>query len=340
VGSAALGGLARGGMQLAQEAGSAEFSNIMAGFGSKVAANNLKNLAGSSFEGLAQRMEGLIGGGGGCPHSFDPDTKVVMADGSTEPIKDVKVGDKVKATDPETGQTEAKPVTALHNNHDTDLADVTVKDEKTGKTSVLHTTWHHPFWNADAHRWIEAQNLQPGTRLRDADGSTAQVVIGAMTWTGARWMRDLTVAEVHTYYVLEGAGTVLVHNCGTEDFAHGTTRSSADNILSNGLSEEANVANIAGSKAPGSLFTISVEDVGREDALHTAAWWAKSRHPGDACVIVCRLPINVVRDFERNGWLTRGITPREAVFDPRTFPIINKLVKAGDAEWFGPIPVN
>lgn len=32
--------------------------------------------------------------------SFTPDTPVLLANGNTEPIKDVKVGDKVEATDP------------------------------------------------------------------------------------------------------------------------------------------------------------------------------------------------------------------------------------------------
>ena len=35
-------------------------------------------------------------------NSFDPDTPVAMADGSTKPIKDVQLGDKVTATDPST----------------------------------------------------------------------------------------------------------------------------------------------------------------------------------------------------------------------------------------------
>jgi hypothetical protein len=36
------------------------------------------------------------------------------------------------------------------------------------------------------------------------------------TFTGAQEMRDLTVAKVHTYYVLVGGEPVLVHNTGPE----------------------------------------------------------------------------------------------------------------------------
>ncbi len=160
---------------------------------------------------------GIAGGrakAGGCGHSFDPDTRVLMADGTTRPIKDVKPGDKVTSTDPATGTNEAKQVTLLHNNHDSDLADVTVKDSKTGKSTVLHTTWHHPFWNADAKAWTEAADLKPGTHLRAADGETAQQVTAVKIWTGLHWMRDLTVADTHTYYVVTESTPVLVHNCG------------------------------------------------------------------------------------------------------------------------------
>lgn len=43
--------------------------------------------------------------------SFSGDTHVLMADGTTKPISKIKAGDKVIATDPETGRTESKVVT-------------------------------------------------------------------------------------------------------------------------------------------------------------------------------------------------------------------------------------
>jgi Pretoxin HINT domain len=65
-----------------------------------------------------------------CRHPLDrtgvPATPVVMADGTTKKIKDVKVGDKVLATDPESGKTSARTVTALHVYQDTELTDLSV----------------------------------------------------------------------------------------------------------------------------------------------------------------------------------------------------------------------
>jgi hypothetical protein len=144
-----------------------------------------------------------------------------MADGSTKPIGKVELGDKVLATDPTTGKSAAKPVSVLHHNRDNDLADVTVKDTKTGKKTVLHTTWHHPFWNAGNGQWTDAAKLKTGDKLRSPDGETTQTVAAVKIWTGLKWMQDLTVNDTHTYYVIAGDTPVLVHNCGGEVYGNG-----------------------------------------------------------------------------------------------------------------------
>ncbi|MEV8517869.1 LamG-like jellyroll fold domain-containing protein [Dactylosporangium sp. NPDC051484] len=182
-------------------------------------------------------------------HSFDPQTRVLMADGSTKKIEDVEVGDQVAATDPETGATQPKPVTKLWLNHDTELTDVTVRvvvsaDAKpvastsssstssdstlrlakagaalvaaaaavAGETTtVLHTTQHHPFWNRTTNTWVNAADLKPGDELKTDDGANVEVT-DVSNFTSAKDMRDLTVADVHTYYVLTAGQPVLVHN--------------------------------------------------------------------------------------------------------------------------------
>ncbi|MET8907613.1 LamG-like jellyroll fold domain-containing protein [Micromonospora sp. NPDC004551] len=171
------------------------------------------------------------GAGGTCQrrHSFDPDTRVLMADGSSKAIKDVALGDKVAATDPQARRTVAEPVTALHHNQDRDLTNVTVKNEASGKTTVLKTTQHHPVWDATDGSWVDAAKLPVGHQLLvhdekqlEGDGTGAGMggggpgeritVIAVENFTGDEEMRDLTVADVHTYYVIAGNEPVLVHN--------------------------------------------------------------------------------------------------------------------------------
>jgi hypothetical protein len=145
-------------------------------------------------------------------NSFAASTLVLMGDGSRKPIEDVEVGDTVLATDPETREAGPRTVLALHVNQDTDLTDLTVRD-KNGDTTVVHTTDEHPFWNNTDQTWTDADTLEPGDELRSTTGpgpTVAQVI----TFTGATTMYNLTVADIHTYYVLAGNTPVLVHNDG------------------------------------------------------------------------------------------------------------------------------
>ncbi|MGW1062141.1 RHS repeat-associated core domain-containing protein [Micromonospora rubida] len=159
-------------------------------------------------------------GGGGAPaaksgcakHSFDPATPVVMADGSSRPIAEIVVGDKVMAHDPETGATSTQAVDTLHVNQDEALTDLAVRNEG-GSFVTVKTTQHHPFWSESRDRWVNAADLQPTERLKTPNGALVTVA-KVHNFSGDELMRDLTVANVHTYYVIAGNTPVLVHNCG------------------------------------------------------------------------------------------------------------------------------
>ncbi|GIJ35082.1 polymorphic toxin-type HINT domain-containing protein [Micromonospora sediminimaris] len=151
-------------------------------------------------------------GKGACTHSFAPTTGVLLANGTTKAIAEVKVGDLVLATDPETGNDEAKPVTQTHTNQDTDLTDLDLRLAD-NSTTILETTQHHPFWSQTRTEWISAAKLHHGEQLSTIDG--ARVTVEAVrNHRGDEQMHDLTVADIHTYYVIVGDTPVLVHNCG------------------------------------------------------------------------------------------------------------------------------
>ncbi|MEV4283232.1 polymorphic toxin-type HINT domain-containing protein [Actinoplanes xinjiangensis] len=145
--------------------------------------------------------------------SFTPDTRVLLADGGSRPIRDIRIGDLVLATDPARSMTGAKPVTALISGTGTrtlvDVA-VTAGGERAG---VVTATADHPFWISDEHRWAGAAQLGGGQWLRAGDGTWVQ---GAASSPRARnlTVHNLTVADYHTYYVLAGSTPVLVHNEG------------------------------------------------------------------------------------------------------------------------------
>jgi hypothetical protein len=137
-----------------------------------------------------------------------------MKDGKTKPIGEIEPGDEVEAADPASGK-HAGPhtVTATWVNHDTDLVDVTVRGLD-GKPRTLHTTADHPFWDDTSHTWTPADALHPGDQL-NTDRDRHVTVLSTRVTPGAANRDNLTVAELHTYYVLAGATPVLVHNtCG------------------------------------------------------------------------------------------------------------------------------
>ncbi|MFK3985069.1 polymorphic toxin-type HINT domain-containing protein, partial [Micromonospora sp. NPDC050397] len=124
----------------------------------------------------------------------------------------------------------AKRVTELHRNTDKELTDVTVsrvEDKKKSQSKlgvkvaaavaglaaavVLQTTANHPFWDETADKWVDASELTVGHELRTADGDRV-VVDKVVNYDSAKEMRDLTVADIHTYYVAASDEAVLVHN--------------------------------------------------------------------------------------------------------------------------------
>ncbi|MET9374388.1 polymorphic toxin-type HINT domain-containing protein [Streptomyces sp. NPDC002992] len=150
----------------------------------------------------------------GKKHSFVAGTEVLLANGATKPIEELQTGDEIVATDPETGETEIKTVTAtISTKDDKTFVDVTVATEDGPNT--LTTTDHHPFWSDSENAWIDAGYLKPGMTLRTDDGAMV-AVRGTRTYEAHQNTYNLTVADLHTYYVLAGATPVLVHNSGGE----------------------------------------------------------------------------------------------------------------------------
>jgi hypothetical protein len=163
--------------------------------------------------------------------SFRADTLVLMADGSKKPIGEIKVGDKVVATDPVSGKTSVREVTRLFTHIDDDLLDLVVLTNEGVET--IHTTDHHRFWNDSTKSWVETKDLKGGERLLTADGDL--VTVGELKGVpGAAPMLDLTVEYDHTFYVALNDSAVLVHNqnCGIVDDVIAETNAGAKNLTS------------------------------------------------------------------------------------------------------------
>jgi len=166
------------------------------------------------------------------PNSFAAGTPVLLGDGTTKPIEQIRVGDLVMAADPASGAVAAKPVTVLHINVDERLTDLTVVAAN-GQRAVVHTTPEHPFWSPAQRAWVGAGTLRAGEELTSYEAA-GPTVAAVRTFPGPQVMFNLTVADIHTYYVLAGATPVLVHNCDPIGFADDAVSSAFENMRGGG----------------------------------------------------------------------------------------------------------
>ncbi|MFD0430477.1 polymorphic toxin-type HINT domain-containing protein [Streptomyces zhihengii] len=159
-------------------------------------------------------------------HSFLPAAQVLMADGSSRPIADVALGDKVTVTDPSTGENSAREVVrTIVTEDDKHFVDLSVATP--AGPAALTSTVTHPFWVASERAFVEAGDLRPGMELLTPRGERVEVT-GKDFFDRRQRTHDLTVAGVHAYYVSAGTTPVLVHNC--DDIALGKQTVDGDDM--------------------------------------------------------------------------------------------------------------
>lgn len=83
---------------------------------------------------------------------------------------------------------------------------------------VVATTEDHPVWNAPDEAWEGPKGFDAGDKVLTADGNllvTRGLVDDSWT-TGSTF--NLTVDDLHTYFVVVADQGVLVHNCPSGNF--------------------------------------------------------------------------------------------------------------------------
>ncbi|MFB7215581.1 polymorphic toxin-type HINT domain-containing protein [Streptomyces sp. NPDC056255] len=215
IAACAVGGLMDGGLDWAFQRLSGRKVN-WGQVGNAALTGCMLGMAGEALGAFMAARSSLRAGSCLAHNSFTAGTPVLMADGSSKPIKDIKIGDKILATDPQTGETGPRTVTAfIEGNGEKQLVDLTIGTGQTqnAKTGNITATDGHPFWVPALHQWVEAGDLKAGQWLQTSAGTWVQIT-AIQHRTQATKVYNLTVNDLHTYYVLAGATPVLVHNCG------------------------------------------------------------------------------------------------------------------------------
>jgi RHS repeat-associated protein len=140
-----------------------------------------------------------------CRNSFAGNTPVLMKNGSQKPIKDIRVGDMVKAENPHTGKVVARRVLATFDNSNIE-GWVKIRAGR----DLLKVTREHPFWVSSRGRFVAAGDIKPGDTLQTSRGQVLPVR-GVTDFQTRAHHYNLTVRKLHTYFA--GRMPVLVHNC-------------------------------------------------------------------------------------------------------------------------------
>lgn len=145
----------------------------------------------------AHSLEGIFaygGGGGGC---FASDTPILMADGKTKKIEEVKIGDTILTRQ---GPTNPKLVEGkVVRVHSSDVAGYLIINGE------IKVTANHRLWVNDG--WKEAGRIQSGDVLKDLHDQP--VVVSSLEWQKGKFtVYNLEVKNYQTYF----AAGVWAHN--------------------------------------------------------------------------------------------------------------------------------
>lgn len=199
----------------------------------------------SDPSGGAAKDDGSGGSSSGpnCANSFVAATGVLTPAGIV-PIAQITVGQQVDNAQPGSSKTEVHTVTAIHVTYtDHDFTKLTLtpatapsastaksdanpnaKTDAPGTGSVtvngptITSTSGHLYWDATTKNWTEAGALKTGDKLQEPDGSYATITATTSWTTGDTTpvTYNLTIANLHTYYVDTSSTAVLVHNCAAK----------------------------------------------------------------------------------------------------------------------------
>ena len=141
------------------------------------------------------------------PGCFVAGTKVLTPGGEVA-IEQLRVGDEVVTTDPESKAESTQRITGVvkHEN-----IPVYVVGTPQGE---VKTTGDHPFW-VKGRGWVRAENLHLGNELFQPNNTSVHIT--SVGYNGeVTTVYNITTAKNHDFYVKAGSAWLLVHNndCG------------------------------------------------------------------------------------------------------------------------------
>mgnify|MGYP002624665295 CR=1 FL=1 len=97
--------------------------------------------------------------------------------------------------------------------------------------AILTATDNHPFWVVNVGAWIDARDLQVGDIVLADDGQQLTIDNVKPYSLADQVVHNLTVDDLHTYYVVAGSESVLVHNCKANPWTTAATSHAPRNAI-------------------------------------------------------------------------------------------------------------
>ncbi|MCX4099213.1 RHS repeat-associated core domain-containing protein, partial [Nocardia sp. alder85J] len=126
---------------------------------------------------------------------------------------------------------------------------------------------------------------------------------------------------------------LIPDECEFRDFAHGTSRAYADNIVDNGLSADAGRDATHGGRMsrPGSFFTHEVDGPDSPGIQSAYEWGLRVDSNSPSTVIIGRIPEQVYQSLLKDGLIQirevgEGV-PLETIFHPDSFEVLNREIE-------------
>jgi RHS repeat-associated protein len=184
-------------------------------------------LASAAFGGAVGGLTNVLGGAGGAvPEGsgcFVAGTPIVMADGSSKPIEQVKVGDRVLARDEVSGQTAAKGVKQVFAREVNETVVLTLPGGER-----IETTANHPFY-VEGRGFLPAGELGIGALIVSRAGPTLKIAKIERRPLRTR-VFNFEVEDFHSYFVGMVHGGAWVHNAPCQSVDPFDIRFSQDSI--------------------------------------------------------------------------------------------------------------
>ena len=174
---------------------------------------------------------------------FVAGTLILMADGTSKPIEEIRPGDMVLAVDhnnPENDTPKPSKVTRFFDNGLKSVVKLLFENQETGEQFEVVCTPSHRFYVV-GKGWVIAENLTSGNTCQSANGEPV-IFLSHESLDDLQHVYNFEVDEKHTYFIgSNNNNSLCTHNsCGDDNTGDNPSVNAANQLLEQVINQLAN----------------------------------------------------------------------------------------------------